>query len=275
MHRKRFLSLMAVLPLLKTARGVEKLLHHPNALAESDKMPVFFVGHQDFSLSPHITPFTQCLRDMGSSVKPTAILVISAHWLTLGNTYVNISEKFDTPEYPAHGAPQTAALIKTLAHVSDEPARDLDHGAWSVLRHLAPNADIPVLEMSIDMEMPLDQHYQLARQLSALRRRGVLIVGSGNIVHNLELTALRFWTEKPFDWALEFESWARSRIENRDLSGLFQYYKLGKVARYAVPTMDHYLPMLYCMSLCDPGEPIVFTHEEVVKGMAFTCFRVG
>lgn len=266
---------MSLLPLLKTARGVEKLLKYPDALAESEKMPVFFVGHQDFSASPHITPFTQCLRDMGRTVKPGAILVISAHWLTLGETYVNISERFDTPEYPVHGSPQTAALIKTLAHVKEEPARDLDHGAWSVLRHLAPNADIPVLEMSIDMEMPLDQHYQLARQLSALRNRGVLIVGSGNIVHNLELTALRFWTDKPFDWALEFEDWARKRIADRDLSGLFQYYKLGKVARYAVPTMDHYLPMLYCMSLCDPGEPIVFTHEEVIKGMAFTCFRVG
>jgi len=265
---------MAFLPLLKDVQGMGQLLQRPGVFAESAKMPVFFVGHKDFSKTPRLTPFTKSLRSMGASVKPSSILVISAHWLTLGDPYVTVNTSFTTPEYPSKGSPETAKTLVELASVKEE-YRGLDHGAWSVLRHIAPGADIPVLQLSIDMEKPLDYHYQLARQLRPLRDKGVLIIGSGNIVHNLELSALKFWSKKPYDWAVEFDQWAKNRIDERDFTSLFSYYKLGRIADLAVPTLDHYIPMLYCLALCDLNENITHTYEELNRGGSFRCFRIG
>jgi 4,5-DOPA dioxygenase extradiol len=275
MKRTQFLKMMALLPLLKDAKGMATLLERPDVFAESEKMPVFFVGHQDLSKDSHITPFTQNLRSMGASVKPSSILVISAHWLTLGDAYVNMNTKFTTREYPSTGSPETAKMVMGHATgVKEDAYRELDHGAWSVLRHIAPKADIPVLELSIDMAKPLDYHWNLARQLRPLRNKGVLIIGSGNIVHNLQLSALKFYSKKPFHWAVEFDEWAKGRIDERDFTSLFNYFKLGKLADLAVPTMDHYLPLLYCLSLCDVNERITYTHEEVTSGVSFRCLRI-
>ncbi|QES90597.1 dioxygenase family protein [Rhizosphaericola mali] len=275
MHRKEFLKMMAILPLLKSSNGLAQLLLANKPFPVTERMPVFFVGHQDFSKTPHQTPFTKNLRTMGASVTPIAILVMSAHWLTLGDTFVNLNSQFSTPEYPSKGAPEIGKLIMNETNTKEEQSRDLDHGAWSVLRHLSPDAKVPVLELSIDMSKPLDYHYQLARQLSNLRTRGVLIVGSGNIVHNLDMSALKFWSSKPYDWAMEFDNWVKDRIDERDFSSLFQFEKLGKVADYSVPTMDHYLPMLYCLSLCESDETITHTFTEVTRGLSFRCFRIS
>ncbi|SIT16322.1 4,5-DOPA dioxygenase extradiol [Filimonas lacunae] len=263
------------MPLLQFNKGLTQWLATGASLPYTDALPVFFVGHQDFSRTPHITPFTSNLRAMGGAVKPAAILVISAHWLTMGDTYVNMNPQFKTVEYPVTGSPDAARLVMNAVDAKEESERELDHGAWSVLRHLSPDAAVPVLELSIDMEKPLDYHYNIARQLSSLRKRGVLIVGSGNVVHNLELSALKVWSRKPYEWAAEFDAWVKGRIIDRDISSLFQYYRLGKIADYAVPTMDHYIPMLYCLALCEKNEEIVFTYEEVIKGMSFRCFRIG
>lgn len=275
MERKHFLKLITLLPFLKTNAGLAQLLSSNTGLPTTARMPVFFVGHADFSKKPHVTPFNQNLRAMGATVKPAAILVISAHWLTLGNTYVNINQAYETPEYPSKGSPETGKMIMEKINAKGAEYRDLDHAAWSVLRHIAPEANVPVLELSIDMEKPLDYHYRIARELSSLRSKGVLIIGSGNIVHNLEMSALKVWSNKPYDWALDFDEWAKQRINERDFSSLFQYYRLGKIANYAVPTMDHYLPLLYCLSLCDKNEEIVYTHEEVIRGLSFRCFRIS
>lgn len=275
MNRKGFLKTVALFPFLKGNIGLSQLLTANTDLPFTPLMPVFFVGHIDMAKKPKITPFTTSLRNMGATVKPAAILIISAHWLTLGDTFVNINEQFQTPEYPSKGSPAAGRLIMDTINAKGDADRDLDHGAWSVLRHIAPAGNIPVLEMSIDMEKPLDQHYSIAQQIKQLRSRGVLIIGSGNIVHNLEMSALRIWTKKPYDWALEFDEWAKQRIDERDFSSLFQFNKLGKIADYAVPTMDHYLPMLYCLSMCDVKEEIQYTYEEVTRGLSLRCFRIG
>lgn len=267
--------MLALFPFLKGNTGLARLLTSAKGLPHTPPMPVFFVGHIDMSKHGKTTPFTSSLRAMGETVQPAAILVISAHWLTLGDTCVNLNPQFHTPEYTSKGSPETGKLIIDSIDATGNADRELDHGAWSVLRHISPTGNIPVLEMSIDMEKPLDYHYNIAQQLKRLRSRGVLIVGSGNIVHNLELSALRIWTRKPYERALEFDEWAKRRIMEKDLGSLFQYYKPGKVADYAVPTMDHYLPMLYCLSLCDQQEEITWTYEEVTRGLSLRCFRIG
>jgi 4,5-DOPA dioxygenase extradiol len=273
MKRGNFLRLLALLPLLKANDGLAQLLVG-NPLPYTEKMPVFFVGHQDFSKIPHLTPFTKNLRAMGALVKPSAIMVISAHGLSWGKTFISVNERYSVPEYPSLGSPEMARFISTLVNVTEQES-ELDHGAWSVLRHIAPDASVPVLEMSIDMMQPFEYHYSLAKELSNLRKRGVLIIGSGNIVHNLELSSLRFWTKKPYEWALEFDEWVKSRIDNRDIRSLFNYHLFGKFAKYAVPTTDHYLPMLYALSLCEVNEDIVYTYEEVTKGLSYRCFRIN
>ena len=273
MHRSEFLKLLAVLPFLKEAKGIEQLLQRPGLLRETTRMPVLFTGHLD-KVNEETAPFVESLKAMGAALKPSVILVISAHWLTVGESYVTINERFSVPEYPSVGSPATAQYL--VGHTAVKPhAWELDHGAWMVLKHIAPKGDIPVLQLSIDMEQPLDYHYTLARQLAPLRDMGVLIVGSGNIVHNLELSALRFWTKKPYQWATDFDAWVKTKIDERDFGSLFNFNSAGKSARLAVPTADHYIPLLYALSLTNKNEEIIHTYEQVFRGLSLRCMRIG
>lgn len=278
MHRKGFLKIMAFLPLLSEAKGLEKLFNSSFTFEDTDTMPVFFIGHGNPQNAFRDNPFTQSLRKMGESLKPkpSAILVISAHWLSMDNTFISAKKQFVEPDYPAVGAPELARSIKqTIPSLITDTERDLDHGAWTILRHISPGADIPVLEMSIDMNQPLDYHWNLSQKLKVLRNKGVLIIGSGNIVHNLDLSILRFYTKKPFDWAIEFDEWVKGRIMERDFFSLFGYNQLGKLASKAVPTADHYIPMLYSVALAGKNDPITYTYEEVYSGVSMRCFRIG
>ncbi|MDT3403207.1 4,5-DOPA dioxygenase extradiol [Mucilaginibacter terrae] len=273
MHRSEFIKLMSILPLLTKAKGIESLLQSPGLLNHTERMPVFFTGHID-SHAEKFQPLLKSLQALGASVKPSVILVISAHWLTLGESYVTINKQFNVPDYPSTGSPTTAEyLVSTTAIKPYE--WELDHGAWMRLKHIAPNRNIPVLQLSIDMEQPLDYHFRLARQLAPLRDMGVLIIGSGNIVHNLERSALRFWTEKPYQWAVDFDNWVKTKIDERDLGSLFRYSNFGEAAKLAVPTADHYLPLLYVLSLANRGESIEHTYESLYRGMSLRCLRVG
>ena len=273
MHRSEFLKLLTVLPFLKEARGIEQLLRMPGLLRHSTRMPVLFTGHLD-KVNEETAPFIESLKAVGAALQPSVILVISAHWLTLGETYVTVNEKFSVKEYPAVGSPATAEYL--VGHTNVKPYTwELDHGAWMVLKHIAPKGDIPVLQLSIDMQQPLDYHYQLARQLTPLRDMGVLIIGSGNVVHNLELSALRLWTKKPYQWAVDFDNWVKQKIDERDFSSLFNYTAAGKSARFAVPTADHYIPLLYILSLMNQNEEIVHTYEQVTRGLSLRCMRIG
>jgi len=253
------------------------------------KMPVFFIGHGIPTNAILTNPFTQSLSVMGKSLaeKPSAILVVSAHWLTRGS-YVSTTSKPDTlydfygfPEelyhvkYPAPGAPEYAQEVKTLIpDVKTDNTWGLDHGAWAILKHLFPKADIPVFQLSIDYYKPMHYHFDLAQNLKPLRKQGVLIIGSGNIVHNLQLVFSRS-DNAPFDWAIEFDERVKASIIKRDFDSLIHYEKFGEPATLSIPTVDHYVPLLYSLALSDPDEEIVFTYEEVFTSLSMRCLRIG
>jgi 4,5-DOPA dioxygenase extradiol len=272
--------MLSILPLLPDTEKLAAVLQLPGHFREGEKMPVFFIGHGNPANAFRDNPFTRSLQAMGNALqpRPSTILVVSAHWQTLGETLISTKNTFTTPEYKVSGSPEYArAILQEIPALKEEEYRELDHGAWAILRHIAPARDIPVLELSIDMGQPASYHWKLAQQLKSLRSKGVLIIGSGNIVHNLELSALKMATlsSKPFHWALEFDQWVKGRIDERDFSSLFFYYKLGKIADLAVPTTDHFIPMLYSLALADANEPISYTYEEVFSGISMRCLRIG
>ncbi len=261
-------------------------------------MPVLFVGHG----SPmNVIADNSYTRDLAMAAtqlpKPKAILVVSAHWLTEG-TYVSCSEKPKTiydfhgfPEelykisYPCEGAPELARFItQTSKSVKVKCDSDwgLTHASWAVLKNMYPNADVPVFEMSLDYSpyndwnpKPLEYHYKLAAELTPLREKGVLILGSGNIVHNLGL--IDFDTNaKPYPWAVRFDEEVKTHLLKGDHNALLQYLDLGEEARFAVPTLDHYLPMIYALGLQQKDEPLRFIHEGFQNGsVSMRAFQIG
>jgi 4,5-DOPA dioxygenase extradiol len=249
----------------------------------SKRMPVLFVGHG----SPmNITSDNSYTRDISMAAKelpmPKAIMVISAHWLTNG-TYVGcmrrpktIYDFYGFPDelyeirYPCKGAPELAKLVTNVVKTDAIKCYSrwgLDHASWAVLKHMYPKADVPVFEMSLDYSpyndwkpKSMEYHYKLGSELLQLREKGVLILGSGNIVHNLGL--IDFDTDaKPFTWALKFDERVKSCLLNKEHEALLNYLELGEEARYAVPTLDHYLPMIYALGLQQKGEEVKFIHE--------------
>jgi 4,5-DOPA dioxygenase extradiol len=261
----------------------------PQKIKSSELMPVFFIGHGSPMNAIETNPFTKSLEALGREIKqkPSAILVISAHWLT-DDSYVSISKKPETiydfygfpdelyqVKYPAPGAPGYAGEVKKLIpQVKEDNEWGLDHGAWSVLRHLFPKADIPCLQLSIDFYKPMQYHYDIAEKLKPLRNKGVLIIGSGNIVHNLRM----IYTKEdlaPYDWAVEFDLWVKDKINKRDIRSLIHYEKAGQAAQMSVPTVDHYVPLLYSLAPAEHDEEIEFTYEEVFSSLSMRCLRIG
>ena len=256
---------------------------------EFKKMPVLFIGHGSPMNAIEVNPFSASLKVLGESFveKPKAIMVVSAHWLTRG-TYVSTEEKpeiiydfYGFPQelyqvkYPAMGAPSIAReVIKLVPEIKEDNKWGLDHGAWSILKHIFPKADIPVFQLSIDFYQPMQYHFDLAGRLKQLRERGVLVIGSGNIVHNL---ALVFSKEdnSPFEWATEFDEIVRDSINNRDFNSLVNYEKFGRVANLSIPTVDHYLPLLYALGMAEADEKIKFTYEEVFTSLSMRCVKIG
>jgi len=255
--------------------------------------PVLFVGHGDPMNAVRDNAFTRTLAVMGKTLekelngKPKAIMMISAHWLTRG-TFVSVTEKPETiydfsgfPEelykvvYPAPGAPETAReAIRLAPEIKEDAEWGLDHGAWSVLRHIFPAADIPVFQLSIDYYKPMQYHFDLARKLQPLRGQGVLVIGSGNIVHNLR-AYFENPSGSPFDWAVEFDAWVKEKIVARDFQSLINYQSEGAAAKLAVPTPDHYAPLIYALAFAEGNEKMEFTYEEVQSSVSMRSFRVG
>jgi 4,5-DOPA dioxygenase extradiol len=262
-----------------------------------EKMPVLFVGHGSPLNIVLDNGFTRSIAAWGERLpRPRAVMVISAHWLTPG-TFVTCMERprtihdfYGFPEelyaitYPSPGAPTEARSVTGAvrkAQVGCNLDWGLDHGAWSVLRHLFPAADVPVFEMSLDYSFndwrpkPLGYHYDLAAELAELRRQGVLIVGSGNIVHNL---ALIDWNmdAQAYEWAVEFDEEVKKRLLAGNHRELIDFRSMGKSAPLAVPTLDHYLPMIYALALREKDEELIFTHEGIQNGsISMRCFQVG
>lgn len=296
MNRKDFLKTMAMLPLATCNMKLQDFPRLVGQAPNSEKMPVIFVGHGSPMNALEDNPFTQSLRALGAEFKkegkiPSAILVVSAHWLTRGS-FVNVSEKpktihdfggfpqelFDM-QYPAPGSPtkaKEAALLSHLLHETNEWG--LDHGAWAILVHLFPEANIPVFQMSIDFYQPMQYHLDLAAQLRSLREKGVLVIGSGNIVHNLRMSMPKLQTgdAAPYDWATEFDNWVKGKIASGDYAALANYEQIGPAGKLAVPTTDHYIPMLYTLGLADGKEEIRQVYESVeYGGLSMRTFQVG
>jgi 4,5-DOPA dioxygenase extradiol len=252
-------------------------------------MPVLFIGHGSPMNALADNAFTKSLSATGAALpKPEAILVVSAHWLSKGSFVSStvspetIYDFYGFPQdlykivYPAPGSPEYAAKTKTLwPELTIDKTWGLDHGAWAVLKHLYPRADIPVFQLSIDYHKPMQYHFDNAKKLASLRKEGVLIIGSGNIVHNLRLVSFDEFAE-PYDWAVQFDEWAKSQIMDRKYNNLIQYEKAGESAPLAVPTVDHYVPLLYSLAVTEASEEIAFFHEGIeLSSMSMRCIKIG
>lgn len=262
------------------------------------KMPVLFIGHGSPMNSILDNSYTRGLSALGKSLpRPKAIMVVSAHWLTPG-TFVTCMERprtihdfYGFPDelyrirYASPGAPDEAGSITKSARaikIACNTDWGLDHASWAVLQHMYPAADIPVFEMSLHYSFnewhpkPIQYHYDLAKELAGLRRRGVLIIGSGNIVHNLGMIDFENMDAEPFVWAQEFDERIKANLLSGNHKDLVHYENRGKASALAVPTLDHYLPMIYAVALQEKNEPLTFVHEGFQNAsISMRCFRIG
>ena len=292
MNRKNFITLLSggiamasIQPFYDWTKGLG---------VEEEKMPVLFIGHGSPMNAIEDNEFSQRWHQMGKEIStPKAVVVISAHWLTKGTLVTAMPNPktihdfggfpqalFDV-QYPAPGSPELATEIqKLITNPAVELDHDwgLDHGTWSVVKHMYPDADIPVLQLSIDYYKPAAYHYELAKQLLSLRKKGVLIIGSGNMVHNLRMVAWDKLNEPEygFDWALEMNDIFKNKISNGFHKELIQYEKLNKSATLAIPSPDHYYPLLYILALQTDNDKVEFFNDKAVGGsLTMTSVKIG
>jgi 4,5-DOPA dioxygenase extradiol len=294
MNRKTFIQSLAFTGMAGAAMKINELEKLTNPMSSTATMPVLFLGHGSPMNAIEENEFVNGFRQVGKAItKPNAILCISAHWETKG-TYVTAMEKpptihdfggfpqalFDV-QYPAPGDPALAKETKELVkktNVGLDEKWGLDHGAWSVIKHLYPAADVPVIQMSLDYTQPPSYHYELAKELSTLRKKGVLIIGSGNLVHNLRLVA---WDKLNtdnygYDWALEAKEKMNQYILSGDHQPLINYKSQGKSFDLAIPSPDHYLPLLYTLALKEEKEKISLFNDKAVGGsLTMTSVKIG
>ena len=255
-------------------------------------LPAIFFGHGNPMNALLDNPYTQAWRAIGQEIpRPKGIVAISAHWFVPG-TGVTIStaprtihdfggfprELYEV-KYPAPGDPDLArrmqAMLAPLPVKLDE-SWGLDHGTWSVLRHVYPQADVPIVQLSIDETQPASFHFEIGQRLAPLRDEGVLIAGSGNLVHNLHTYAWGRHMPEPYDWAIRFEEMARSAMQAGAYSPLVQYEKMGQDAALSIPTPDHYLPLLYVLATRQGNEKVTFPVEGVDGGsISMLAVQVG
>lgn len=252
-------------------------------LARTERMPVLFLGHGSPMNAIEENEFVANFRKLGRDLpRPNAILCISAHWETRG-TQVTAMEApqtihdfggfpqalFDV-QYPAPGNPQLAEETKAMVHSTQVGLNynwGLDHGAWSVVKHLYPNADVPIIQMSLDHTLKPEQHYALAKEIAALRDKGVLIIGSGNMVHNLRMVAWDKMNEAyAFDWAQEARNKMNTAILGGDHAALVNFHAQGRAFDLAIPTPEHYLPLLYALALQGKDEQATLFNDKPVAG---------
>ncbi|HBZ20029.1 MAG TPA: 4,5-DOPA dioxygenase extradiol [Bacteroidales bacterium] len=257
------------------------------------KMPVLFLGHGSPMNAIGENEFVKGWRNIGKTIpKPAAVLCISAHWETRG-TYVTAMDRPMTihdfggfpdelyeVQYPASGSPELAMEIKSI--VTNTPVGldekwGLDHGCWSVIKHLYPDAGIPVIQMSMDYNMSAQQHYELSKELAVFRNKGILIVASGNIVHNLEMVAWnRLNDNYGYDWAIEANEKMKQFILNADHKQLINYKSQGRSFDLAIPTPDHFLPLLYALALQEKEDAITIFNDKPVGGsLTMTSIKIG
>ena len=257
------------------------------------RMPVLFVGHGSPMNGIEENDFSRYWKKLATEIpRPAAVLCISAHWLTKG-TFVTAMEQPRTihdfggfpddlfaVQYPAPGSPElarTTGNLVTSVEVGLDHEWGLDHGTWTVVRHMYPDADVPVLQLSIDYHKPASYHYELARELTALRNKGVLIIGSGNIVHNLRMIDWQHVNEyRAYDWATEINALVKDKTLNGDFKALVNYDRLHAEILKAIPTPDHYYPFIYTLGMVQSSESIdVFNDHPVGGSITMTSYRFG
>ncbi|MBU3113926.1 4,5-DOPA-extradiol-dioxygenase [Clostridium lacusfryxellense] len=257
----------------------------------NEKMPVLFIGHGSPMNAVLSNEYTEAISKSTENIpRPEAILVISAHWETDG-TFITSS---DSPEqiYDFYGFPKELYDIKykptgskKYAQIVADELKELgvkltekwgiDHGAWSVLRHMYPKADIPVFQMSLNRLKDEQYHYNLGKKLSKLRDKGILIIGSGDIVHNLRIMDYDTFA-LPFDFATEFDNYISGSIEHREHENIIAYQKLGESAKLSVPTKEHYLPLLYIAGLQEESDEVNFIYKGIQNGsISMTSIKIG
>jgi len=272
--------------------SLKDLKKFSDALPEDGvKMPVLFIGHGSPMNGIEDNIFSQRWKQLGKEIpQPRAVLVVSAHWFTRG-TFITAMDRpqtihdfggfpkalFDV-QYPAPGDPalaaETAKMI-TKADVILDHDWGLDHGAWTIIKHMYPAADIPVLQLSIDYTRKPSFHYELAKELAALRTKGVLIVGSGNMVHNLRIMN---WNspESGFDWAIEMNDKFKKLITSGDHASLIDYEQLGQAAKLSIPTPEHYLPLLYTLGLQEKSDEVnIFNDKTLLGSISMTSVKLS
>ncbi len=286
MKRKTFVKLAAICG-TSTLVGMKKLGNlekYADTLPNSDRMPILFLGHGSPMNAIEENEFVRGFREVGETLpSPRTIVCISAHWYTKGtkvtamemprtiHDFGGFPQALYEVSYPAKGNPKLAKTIKQELVPTEVELDDkwgLDHGAWSVIKHLYPKANTPVIQLSIDYTKPPEYHYGLAKRLNSLRNKGILIIGSGNIVHNLRMMDLRA-TDRGnygYDWALEAQQSVNALLKNGDYKPLLEYKKGGSAIQLAIPTPDHFLPLVYTLGLQHRRDEMKLFNDKLVGG---------
>ena len=292
MQRKQFLKILAGTTGMITLGSFSKITDMMDE--EDEKLPVLFVGHGSPMNGIEDNDFSRRWAQLGKTItKPKAVLCISAHWLTRGthitamqsprtiHDFGGFPKELFAVQYPAPGNPalaaETAKMIKKTS-VGLDHEWGLDHGTWSIVKNMYPDADIPVLQLSIDYGQPMQYHYELAKELANLRKKGVLIIGSGNMVHNLGMVAWDKMNEPGygFDWAIEMNASFKKHITDRNHQALIDYTKMGQAALLAIPTPDHYIPLLYTLALQEDKDHVSFFNDTAMAGsLTMTSVLIG
>lgn len=295
MNRKNFIKTLAMIPLSGAALKLQSLSQITSSFETTELMPVLFIGHGSPMNAIEDNRFTKEIKLVAKKIpKPKAILMVSAHWETKG-TYVTAMEQPKTihdfggfpkslynVQYPAPGSLWLAKetqenLVSTQVNLDYDWG--FDHGCWSVTKNLYPNADVPVIQLSLDYTKGAQEHFELAKQLFNLRKKGVLVIGSGNMVHNFGFLTLAPGHENDFnypfghDWALEANECFKNAISKNDFKSLIAYKTISRATSLAAPTPEHFLPLLYAIALRDPKDEIQFFNDSAIGG-SFTMTSV-
>ncbi len=285
---------MGLLPFTSAKMKLNDLTNIAAELSNTDKMPVLFLGHGSPMNAIEENEFVVGFRNIAKSLPtPNAILCISAHWFTNGTKVTAMEmpktihdfggfprELFEV-QYPAKGNSILAQETKNIllpTNVELDEQWGLDHGAWSVIKHLYPKANIPVIQLSIDYTKPAQYHYELAQQLNSLRHKGILIIGSGNIIHNLGMVdfANLHKDNYGYDWAIEARETINNYLLNHDYNPLINYQNQSKALQLAIPSPDHYLPLIYTLGLQQKGESLSLFNDKLLGGsLSMTSLKIS
>ncbi len=292
MHRKQFVKIIAGATAMSSLGAFKKFTGELKE--EESLMPVLFIGHGSPMNGIENNAFSNYWKQLAKEIPtPKAVLVVSAHWLTRGtkitamdfpktiHDFGGFPQALFDVQYPAPGNPElaketTAIIASTKAELDHDWG--LDHGTWTVVRHMYPDANIPVLQLSIDYTKSPQYHYELAKELYNLRKKGVFVLGSGNMVHNLRMVAWDKIDEPEFgyDWALQMNTTFKELIGNNEHNKLINFQNLGREAQLSIPTPEHYLPLLYTLGLKNNKEAVSFFNDKAVGGsLTMTSVRMG